>query len=189
MNAAEITPDDALVFMRLFGGLYREIVQGLMEVLMARSSLKNEFRMRHTQISSRENNPLKFSGRVEDALEHLVPSRSSGFLDPEAAFKEAFQDIKDHQIAMVVGMRAAFESLLRRFDPDQVERRVIKGRKVGNLLPVNRKARCWECYEEWFAEISVAAEDDFQRLFGDEFTRAYEDQVARLALLRKKRDK
>jgi type VI secretion system protein len=154
--------------------------------LRARSDLKNEFRMRHTQISARENNPLKFSGQVDEALEHLVFNQGTGFLPPEAAFQEAFQDIKDHQIAMVVGMRAAFESLLRRFDPEQLEQRVIKGKKLGNLLPVNRKANCWDRYEEWYAEIAAAADDDFQGVFGDEFTRAYEEQVARLSLLRKK---
>jgi type VI secretion system protein len=186
LNEAQLPPEAALALMKLFGGLYREIVQGLMDVLRARSDLKNEFRMRHTQISARENNPLKFSGQVDEALEHLVFNQGTGFLPPEAAFQEAFQDIKDHQIGMVVGMRAAFESLLRRFDPEQLEQRVTKGKKLGNLLPVNRKANCWERYEEWYAEIAAAADDDFQGVFGDEFTRAYEEQVARLSLLRKK---
>jgi type VI secretion system FHA domain protein len=186
LNETQIPPEAALALMKLLGGLYREIVQGLMDVLRARSDLKNEFRMRHTQISTKENNPLKFSGRLDEALEHLVFHRSSGYLSPEVAFQEAFQDIKDHQIAMVVGMRAAFESLLRRFDPELLESRIIKGKKIGHLVPLNRKANCWDRYKEWYAEISTAAEDDFQKLFGDEFTRAYENQVARLSLLRKK---
>jgi type VI secretion system protein len=186
MNEEQLPPEAAMALMKLLGSLYREIVQDLMVVLRARSDLKNEFRMRHTQISTKENNPLKFSGTVDEALEHLVFNQAAGFLPPEAAFQEAFEDIKDHQIAMVVGMRAAFESLLRRFDPEQLEQRVIKGKKIGNLLPVNRKANCWDRYEEWYAEISAAADDDFQGVFGDEFTRAYEEQVARLALLRKK---
>jgi len=189
LDNARITPEAAPDLMRLFGGLYREIVTGLMDVLRARSSLKNEFRMQHTMISAKENNPLKFSGRVEEAIEHLVFNRGSGFLPPEAAFKEAFQDVADHQTAMVVGMRAAFESLLRRFDPEQLQQRVNKGKKIGNLLPVNRKASCWERYEELYADIAAAAEDDFQGLFGDEFTRAYEEQVARLSLSRKKTDR
>ena len=186
LNETQIPPEAALALMKLLGGLYREIVQGLMDVLRARSDLKNEFRMQHTQISTKENNPLKFSGRLDEALEHLVFHRSSGYLPPEVAFQEAFQDIKDHQIAMVVGMRAAFESLLRRFDPELLESRIIKGKKIGHLVPLNRKAICWDRYKEWYAEISAAAEDDFQKLFGDEFTRAYENQVARLSLLRKK---
>jgi len=186
LQGIQLPPGAGPALMKLFGGLYREIVQGLMEVLRARADLKNEFRMRHTQIRAKENNPLKFSGQVDEALAHLVFNHGTGFLSPEAAFQEAFQDIKDHQVAMVAGMRAAFESLLRRFDPEQLEQRVTKGKKIGNLLPVNRKANCWDRYEEWYAEIAAAAEDDFQGVFGDEFTRAYEEQVARLSLLRKK---
>jgi type VI secretion system protein len=182
---AEAAPE----FMKLFGTLYRNIVHGLMDVLRARAELKNEFRMRQTQISPVENNPLKFSGRVEEAMEHLVFKQGTGFLPPEEAFNEAFQDIKDHQIALVVGMRAAFDSLLHHLDPRQLENRVEKGKKIGHLLPLNRKASCWDRYVEWYEELSVAAEDDFQNLFGDEFTRAYEEQIGRLSLLRKKSGK
>ena len=184
-----LSPEAAAALMRLQGKLYREIVQGMMEVLRARFELKNEFRMRQTQIQIRENNPLKFIGQVDDALEYLVSKHSSGFLEPESAFKEAFQDIKDHQVAMVVGMRTAFDSLLKRFDPEQLERRFVKGSKIDSLLPMYRNANCWERYREWYADISAAAEDDFQGLFGNEFTRAYEDQMARLALLRRKQER
>ena len=188
LKQEQLSPEAAEALMKMQGKLYREIVQGLMEVLRARFDLKNEFRMHQTQIKVKENNPLKFIGQVDDALEYLVLKRSTGFLTPEAAFHEAFQDIKDHQVAMVVGMRAAFESLLRRFDPEPLERRFTRGSKIGNLLPLNRKAGCWEHYQEWYADISAAAEDDFQGLFGNEFTRAYEDQMARLSLLRGKPD-
>jgi len=148
LNTSQLSPEAAAALMKLLGTLYREIVQGLMDVLRARSDLKNEFRMRQTQIHTKENNPLKFTGPVDDALEHLVLKRSSGFLAPEAAFQEAFQDIKDHQVAMVVGMRAAFESLLRRFDPELMESKVIKGKTIANILPVMRKASCWKRYEK-----------------------------------------
>ncbi len=186
MELEQLTPEAAEALMRLQGKLYREIVQGMMEVLRARFDLKNEFRMRQTQIQTRENNPLKFIGQVDDALEYLVVNKSSGFLGPEAAFREAFHDIKDHQVAMVVGMRAAFNALLQRFDPEQLESRFTKGSKIESLLPMYRKAECWERYQEWYAGIAAAAEDDFQGLFGNEFTRAYEDQMNRLSLLRRK---
>ena len=189
VQVGELSPEHASALMNLQGKLYREIVQGMMEVLRARFDLKNEFRMRQTQIQIKENNPLKFIGQVDDAIEHLVMRRSSGFLPPDAAFREAFQDIKDHQVAMVVGMRAAFESLLRRFDPEQLGRKFARTDKIGDILPLYRNASCWERYQEWYTEISAAAEDDFQGLFGNEFTRAYEDQMARLSLLRRKPEK
>jgi type VI secretion system FHA domain protein len=186
LKSKQFTPEDASVLMKSIGTLYRVIVQGMMEVLTARFDLKNEFRMRHTQLQLKENNPLKFTGHVDDVLEYMFLKQTRGFLQPEAAFQEAFQDIKDHQFAMVVGMRAAFESLLQRFDPELMEKRFLKTRKIANILPIGRKAICWERFEEWYEDISADPEDDFQNLFGDAFSRAYEEQVAKLSSSRKK---
>jgi type VI secretion system protein len=186
LNTAQLSPEAGVALMELLGTLYREIVQGMMEVLRARFELQDELRMQHTQIRTKENNPLKFSVSADEALDHLVLKRRTGFLAPEAAFQEAFQDIKDHQSAMVFGMQQAFESLLQRFNPERMETRVKKRKSIANILPVTRKASCWDRYGEWYAEISEVSEDDFQKLFFSEFTRAYEEQVARLSLLRKK---
>lgn len=185
-NTAQLSPEAGAALMELLGTLYREIVQGMMGVLRARFELQDELRMQHTQIRAKENNPLKFSVSVDEALEHLVLKRRTGFLAPEAAFQEAFHDIKDHQSAMVFGMQQAFESLLQRFNPERMETRVKKRKSVANILPVTRKASCWDRYGEWYSEISEASEDDFQKLFFSEFIRAYEEQVASLSLLRKK---
>src|SRR5690606_34776729 len=48
------------------GELMREIVDGMMQVLRSRTSIKNEFRMNVTTIQPVENNPLKFSVGVDD---------------------------------------------------------------------------------------------------------------------------
>ena len=185
LNKTEVLPEDVPALMGMLGGLYREIVQDVMDVLRARSELKNEFRMRHTQINIAENNPLKFSVSIDEALEHLIFHRSENFLSPEAAFMEAFHDIKDHQVAMMAGMKSTFDSVLRRFDPELLEQRVTREKKIGHRLPVTKKANCWEQYEVLYGDLVAAAEDDFLGLFGDEFTRAYEEQIARLSMLRK----
>jgi predicted component of type VI protein secretion system len=48
------------------------------------------------------------------------------------------------------------------------------------LLPATRRARLWQLYEELYRDIMKEAEDDFQTLFGREFLRAYEAQIAKL---------
>ena len=188
LKSTQISPEDALLLMKRIGSLNRVIVQGMIEVLIARFDLKNEFRMRHTQLRLKENNPLKFSGHVDDVLEYLFVKQARGFLPPEDAFQEAFQDLKDHQFAMVAGMRAAFESLLQRFDPEVLEKRFLKARKMTNFLAVRRQAVCWERFAEWYEDITADPEDDFQNLFGDAFSQAYEEQVAKLSLSRKKQN-
>jgi FHA domain-containing protein len=50
------------------------------------------------------------------------------------------------------------------------------------LLPAHRKAKLWDLFTERFEHISAEAEDDFQHLFGKEFLRAYEAQVAKMSL-------
>ena len=52
--------------------------------------------------------------------------------------------------------------------------------RLAALLPGARQARYWELFTELYASISREAEDDFQDLFGREFSRAYEEQIARL---------
>ncbi|MNN93323.1 hypothetical protein D3C81_2117460 [compost metagenome] len=43
-----------------------------------------------------------------------------------------------------------------------------------------RQAKYWELFTELYASISREAEDDFQDLFGREFSRAYEEQIGKL---------
>jgi len=174
-------PDDyAPVLMTAVGQMFRELIQGVMEVLMARSSLKSEFRMAMTTVRPVENNPLKFSVDVEEALRALLTKQGSGYLAPADAVHEGIMDIKGHQMAMMAGMQAAFRELLARFSPEAVERAAGKGGTFGALLPAARKAKCWDVYAEQYAQIAREAEDNFQRLFGEEFARAYEEQIEQL---------
>jgi type VI secretion system protein len=168
------------------GRLYREMVQGVMDVLIARSSLKNEFRMPHTIVRATENNPLKFSMGVDDALEYLFFKKGDGFLQPNDAFEEAYQDIKEHQFATAVGMRAAFNSLLRMFEPERLRSKFKNGSKHRGLLSRSRSDADWEVYEEWYSDLIADTDDHFQQLFATEFGRAYEEEVERLASMRRK---
>lgn len=175
-----IPPDNAPSLMTAIGGMFRELVQGVMEVLMARSTLKSEFRMTMTTVRPAENNPLKFSVDVGEALRALLTKQGPGYLTPAEAVHEGITDIKGHQVAMMAGMQAAFQELLRRFDPQVVERTAGKGGKLGAVIPAGRKAKCWDLYGQQYREIVREAEDHFQRLFGEEFARAYEEQIEQL---------
>lgn len=187
IDSAKVHTGNPKLSLEQMGRLYREMVQGVMDVLIARSSLKNEFRMQHTIIRATENNPLKFSMGVDDALEYLLFKEGNGFLPAEEAFREAYQDIKDHQFATVVGMRAAFNSLLRMFAPEQLQSKFKSGKKRGRLLPLNRNAANWELYEEWYSAHASDNDEHFQRLFAIAFGRAYEEQIEQLSAARRQR--
>jgi predicted component of type VI protein secretion system len=47
-------------------------------------------------------------------------------------------------------------------------------------MPMNRKAKLWDLFNELYGELSQQATADFHMLFGQEFLRAYDAQIARL---------
>ena len=166
--------------MQLLGQLLRESTRGAVELLVARAALKREMRAEMTMIVSRENNPLKFSPTVEVALQHLLGPPAPGFMPPASAMRDAFDDLRAHQLGVMAGMRAALEGVVQRFDPKQLEGKLSKRSAIDSIIPATRKARLWEAFNELFAQLQTEAQDDFDELFGKAFLKAYEDQLDRL---------
>jgi len=160
-----------------FGMILKVVVDGLRDVLRAREELKDQFRLRITTYRQRENNPLKFSADTADALHNLLIKHHPGYLEPVAAFEEAFQDLRIHQMAMLAGLRAAYESMLGTFEPDALEQKFERYSKRGGLLAGAAKQRYWELYRDTFQEIVSDADSSFSTLFGEAFGKGYEDQV------------
>jgi type VI secretion system FHA domain protein len=166
--------------MHLIGQLLRESMRGAVELLVARAALKREMKAEVTMIVSRENNPLKFSPTVEVALQHLLGPPAPGFMPPGPAVRDAFDDLRAHQLGVMAGMRAALDGVLQRFDPQQLEGKLTKKSAINSLIPATRKARLWEAFQELFSQLQTEAQDDFDELFGKAFLKAYEDQLDRL---------
>lgn len=173
---AGLTPQ----FMDTLGQLLRLSTQGTLDLLMARALAKREVRADLTMIAARENNPLKFSPGVEAALAHLLAPQGHGFMGPVRAMKDAHDDLRSHQFGFMAGMRAALAGVLERFDPAELERRLTQKTVIDSLIPSHRKAKLWDLFADRYGEISREAEEDFHALFGREFLRAYEAQLARL---------
>jgi type VI secretion system protein ImpI len=159
------------------GNIMRSVVQGLIEVLRARSEIKTEFRMPVTQVKVSENNPLKFAANADDAIGNLLGKRNPAYLPPQEAFEDAFNDVRFHQVAMLAGVRAGFDNLLNRFDPAQLQELFERQGKRGGLFG-GGKASYWERYSERYTEMTADRDDTFRRLFGEEFARAYEQQLS-----------
>jgi type VI secretion system FHA domain protein len=171
---------------RDFGRILHVVVSGVMDVLRARMQIKDEFRMRMTQFRPADNNPLKFSANVEDALHNLLVKRNAAYVEPVEAFEDAFDDVRSHQLAMLAGMRVAFETTLAEFNPDRLQEQFDHQAK-GGLMPA--KMRYWELYRERSEKLVKDPESTFRRLFGEAFARAYEEQLAKLREERRARRK
>jgi type VI secretion system FHA domain protein len=178
LEGAGLSPDDVTPELaRTFGQILRVVVTGVMDVMRSRQQVKDEFRMRMTRFKAAENNPLKFSANVDDALHNLLVKRNPAYLPPVEAFEDAFADLRHHQLAMLAGLRTAFESMLAQFDPDRLQQEFDRHVNKG-LVPA--KLRYWDMFREKRQEIDRDLEASFRRLFGEEFARAYEEQLNRL---------
>jgi type VI secretion system protein len=180
LDADAVGAADPTVVMTTVGQSFRQMVEGLREILMARSLVKSEFRMNQTVIMARNNNPLKFSLDADSALKALLRPPSAGYMPAEQAVAEGFKDIQAHNIAIMAGMQVALKLLLNRFKPEDLAQNLEKSSMLSNILPSARKARYWEAFVVAYSKIAREAEDDFLGVFGREFARAYEEQVGKL---------
>jgi type VI secretion system protein ImpI len=101
------------------------------------------------------------------------------------AFEEAMLDIRSHQMALLAGIRSAFDGVLEHFDPERIDAEVERESKRGllNLGGIGAKTRFRDYYVEEFARLVRDRDKAFDRLFGERFAEAYEEQMERLKSL------
>jgi len=169
----------------LAGQMLREVVLDLMEALRNRGEEKSRLHVGHTTIQPAQNNPLKFSASVEEALRKLLDGNSSRYLGAVEALREAFSDLKNHQAAMDEGMHAALNDLLSRVDPTELQERFDRGLKRNPLPAGAAKAKYWELYCEFYPLLNQRDTRGWPAVFTEEFGRIYAEKVEELE--RKKR--
>lgn len=154
--------------------LLRVMVSGVMELLRERSHMKDTFRLPQTVMQATQNNPLKFSPTVDEALRYLLNDRGEGaYLSAEDAVRAAFRDVRQHEQALVKAMLQAVQDYVERFDPEELKGRFDKGLKRGGLLSSANKLKYWELYEESYPALTQREEGGPPQLFTEEFARAY----------------
>jgi type VI secretion system protein len=170
------------------GKIIRESIQGTQDVLNGRAKIKNEMHLDLTMIKSTQNNPIRFSVSAEEALMKLLTSQDKGYLEPEEAIKEAFDDIRAHQYAVIAGMRTALLAILKRFDPMQLEQRLQKLSPSSSRLPLLKQAKLWGLFERLYQDIEREAKDNFYHLFGQAFAETYEQEEQNIKKARRMSD-
>ena len=180
-----VTLDEAQAaqFLAECGALCRASVEGVMALLLARATMRKELRAAdRTQLAATENNPLKMMESPEEAIQFVFDpaSRAEGFLLPDQAFADAFKDLQTHEIAIMAGMRSALMGSIKRFEPANIEKRQELAARGKSSLLANKKALLWEFFTEYHAKTTDDAQDNFERVFGADFLRAYMEQVDRL---------
>jgi type VI secretion system FHA domain protein len=162
-------PENPAATMTALGAAFRAVVSGIRQALIARSSIKGEFRIEQTMIRARGNNPLKFSADDEDALSALLGVGRRIDITPEAAIADALRDMRLHELATVAAMQGAVRTLLAGLDPAK-----LLAEATGGMLPAQKRAKAFDAYEKLHETVTRAFADDFDSVFGKAFARAYE---------------
>ncbi len=161
------------------GQLLSLFANGTVELLSARSILKREVRADMTMLLDRENNPLKLLPDGGSALRQMFGLPFPGFMSPQSAVSDAFQDLHAHQIGMVAGMRAALTDLIAKFAPERLLARNAEPRWYERKWPMLHRARMWERYVALHRDVVLSVEDDFASVFGKSFLDAYDSEIER----------
>ncbi len=169
---AGVTSPDPVAMMTVLGTAFRAMVSGLRAVLIARATIKSEFRIEQTMIRARGNNPLKFSANDDDALTALLSVGRRTDMEPAEAIEDSLRDIRLHELAVVAAMQVAVRSVLEELSPEKIRAATDLGGMT--VLPAQRKARTWDAFEARHAAVVRALVDDFDSVFGKSFARAYE---------------
>lgn len=169
--ARELPQKSPQELMQIIGAVFRELVDGLMTVLRGRSELKSHLRVSVTTLKATENNPLKFSPTVEDALTTFLTNHHPGFVDAVQAVREGYENIENHQLAINAGVQASLAKILERFNPRHFSEKFAEG------IVLQKKAKCWDEYTQTYPQIAKEALENF---FNEEFVCAYEQQIKKL---------
>jgi type VI secretion system protein len=185
-----VSPDDIMAaggvdFLRRAGELLRVALFGMVSASRTRALMKNEFRLDMTLVNATDNNPLKLSANGEQAVKHMLREEPGAFMPMDSAIAECFDDVKEHQLAMMAGMQGALLDLLDTVSPQELEKRFEKSRSGISLG--SRSAKLWDAYCELHQEL-LAEDQLFASLFAEPFARAYDEQMNKLKQNRKTQD-
>lgn len=166
--------------MEALGRTFAALVSGALQLIHARSSTKHELRANVTIIASSGNNPLKFAPDTQAALMQLLGRGLPGFMGPEAAVADAFDDLRAHQVGLLSASRTALYAMGQRLSPEVIQAVAGGPRGFSGLLPSAHKARLWDHFVSSHGALLGEAREEFDAVFQQAFVQAYEGEVERL---------
>ena len=179
ISRSEIHPSvDPVEVMRNAGQVLGEFIAGTTALLKSRANLKSMFRLDQTTVLPRHNNPLKLSESTKDLMKQLLVGREGEYLGPIDAVKEICRDLIFHHDAVVAAMTVSFNEFVGRFDPKELQENFDITLKKKPLFKALNQLRYWQLYCELYPIMTQRDSGQFPHMFGEEFVREYERQIA-----------
>ncbi|MFA6968849.1 type VI secretion system-associated FHA domain protein TagH [Bosea sp. (in: a-proteobacteria)] len=174
VSTSDLGWQDPGAFAEQLGGLMRLVAIELKQLLAARAESKRIARSANqTMIQAQDNNPLKFSPTVDDALQLIFGRPKSGYLSAQKAFDESFKDLKAHQIKTYSAMQHALRMLVEDLDPQAIAESTAQERGLDSLLG-SRKAKMWDAYVARWDAKTAPYEDGLVDAFMLYFAECYD---------------
>ncbi|WP_053062548.1 type VI secretion system-associated FHA domain protein TagH [Photobacterium aquae] len=150
------------------------LMTGLMDALHHRTEFKQSNRLNQTLFKRQENNPLKFSASLEDAIHNLFNRKSASFLPAGRAIKEAFSDLDSHEQALLAGLDGTVSGMMKLLAPESIAMKTEEQAFWGRLNPARSKAQNWANYEAMYQRLNEDLQSASQSFYLDDFVKAYE---------------
>jgi predicted component of type VI protein secretion system len=179
ISRSEIHPSvDPVEVMRNAGQVLGEFIAGTTALLKSRANLKSMFRLDQTTVLPRHNNPLKLSENTKDLMKQLLVGREGEYLGPIDAVKEICRDLIFHHDAVVAAMTVSFNEFVGRLDPNELKESFDITLKKKPLFNALNQLRYWQLYCELYPIMTQRDSGEFPHIFGEEFVKEYEKQIA-----------
>jgi len=174
LKAAGLDPKDfvgmdATLLLQNAGRLLAEFTECTHSLLRSKDTVLAEFNIR-SQATAAPANPLRSAGGVANALRLLLGKRNAVNASGTEAIDAAFNELDQHQHAMINSMRNALSDYLENFEPRALER--ILAQQTQRLGAGQKAFR--DQYAEVFAELAQPNKHKRPQRFDEEFSRAYE---------------
>jgi type VI secretion system protein len=177
IDPSALPADAQNALLTLAGQMVREMTLGLMEALKSRADVKNRLRLSQTTIQPGENNPLKFSASVDEAVLKMLDPHGSRYLGPIEAIRDSFGDLRMHQVALATAVQAGTDELMSRIEPGELQERFDRGLKRGAILGAANKMKYWDLYVEFYQVLNQRNEQGLPGVFAEEFARTYAERA------------
>ena len=179
IDPAALPADAQASLLTLAGQMLRESVLGLMETLQSRADVKGKLRLNQTGIHPVENNPLKFSPSVDEAVLKLLNPHGTRYLGSVESIRDSFADLRHHHSAMMSAVQAGMDEFMNRIEPGELQERFDRGLKRGALLGAANKMKYWDLYTEFYQALNQRNEQGLPSLFAEELARTYAEKSVR----------
>ncbi len=179
IERSELHPStDPVALMTNAGKVLNEFVEGITNLLLARSNVKSTFRLDQTTVLPRHNNPIKLSENPTDSLKQLLVGKEGEYLGPVDAVREVCRDLIFHHDAMLEAMTRAFLEFTDRFDPDELRENFDRTLNKKPMFTAMNQLKYWQLYCDLYPIMTQQGSGQLPHHFGEEFVRAYEKQIA-----------